>query len=88
MDSNNASSQAVKQSIPLQLAIPSIREPGLAIHLHLTIYSSTILLFLSTSNGGNDANIAGLGHSSAALGSFVYAMPDVSPHYHIMTKSR
>ena len=55
---------------PLELAIPMPHAPGSHIRLHLTILATTILLFV-TSTGYETAG------GAAAMGSFVYAMPDV-----------
>jgi hypothetical protein len=53
-----------------ELAVELSSSPGTRINLHLTIHATSLLLFLATTN------IDG-GDSVAALGSFVYAMPDV-----------
>lgn len=55
---------------PVELAISLVRSPGTKIHLHLTILASSIVLFLTSA--AMDA-----GQTGAAMGSFVYAMPDV-----------
>jgi len=55
---------------PIELAIALPHNPGTRIHLHLTILATSIVLFIASAN--IDAGQAG-----AALGSFVYAMPDV-----------
>lgn len=55
----------------IELAIGLRHNPGTRVHLRLDISSSSILLFLTT------ATIDG-GQGNTALGSFVYAMPDVS----------
>ena len=59
------SAKAVDLSFPLPNA------PETKIHLRLTINAASLLLFLTTVYGG-DAPTA------APLGSFVYALPDVS----------
>lgn len=57
---------------PIELAISLPRSPGTQIYLHLTISESSVLLFLTS--GSLDG-----GQTGTAMGSFVYAMPDVSP---------
>lgn len=55
----------------IQLAIDLPHSPGTRINLHLTVLAKSILLFLTSTSP--DA-----GQQAAAMGSFVYAMPDVS----------
>ncbi|EKD21122.1 uncharacterized protein L3040_000842 [Drepanopeziza brunnea f. sp. 'multigermtubi'] len=56
-------------SWPIQLSIPLPRAPDTRIHMHLTIQTTSILLFLTTTmNGGTSTTVP--------LGSFVYALPD------------
>lgn len=55
---------------PLELAFNFPKVPHRRVNLHLTLLSSAIVLFLSTTDVGE-------GKMSCALGSFVYAMPDV-----------
>jgi hypothetical protein len=55
---------------PIQLSFPLPKAPETRIHVHLTIRTTSILLFLTTLNGDTSA--------VAPLGSFVYALPDVS----------
>lgn len=55
---------------PIELSFPMPKAPQTLIHLHLTVNATSILLFLTTSLGG-DASIP------AYLGSFIYALPDV-----------
>ncbi|PNS15225.1 hypothetical protein CAC42_8226 [Sphaceloma murrayae] len=62
----NGSSPAAK---PIELAIPQPFTPTARLHMHLTILATTIVLFVTS--GGSDS-----GTSGAAMGSFVYAMPD------------
>lgn len=62
-------------SKPLELAIDLPRSPGLKLNLHLTILANSILLFLTSTD--SDA----LPNSAVQMGSFVYALPDVSFHY-------
>lgn len=59
------------ESRPVELAFELPHSPGLRINLHLTVKASSILLFLTSTN--TDAS-----QSVASMGSFVYAMPDVS----------
>jgi hypothetical protein len=56
---------------PLELSFPLPKAPQTRIHLRLTINATSLLLFLTTIDGGEGA-------TNAALGSFVYALPDVS----------
>lgn len=55
----------------IELSFPLPKAPETKIHLQLTINATSLLLFLTTVYGG-DAPTA------APLGSFVYALPDVS----------
>lgn len=70
---------------PIELAVKLTQSPGLLVNIHLTILTQTIILFLTTSSPESEGN--------AAMGSFVYAMPDVripshkSP-YTNLTKAR
>lgn len=57
-------------SKPFELAITLPQSPGTRIHLHITVLASSLMLFLTSAS--MDA-----GQASAAMGSFVYAMPDV-----------
>ncbi len=54
----------------IELAINLPHNPGTRIHLRLDVFASSVMLFLTSA-------IAEGGLGSAALGSFVYAMPDV-----------
>lgn len=54
---------------PIQLSFPLPKAPETRIHVHLTIQSTFLLLFLTTTLNGNTSNVA-------PLGSFVYALPD------------
>lgn len=69
----NGDSPAAK---PIQLAIQMPYAPDSRIHLHLTILTTSILLFVTSTN--HESSGAG-----ASLGSFVYAMPDVCLQYHV-----
>lgn len=55
---------------PVELAIRLPSNPGLIINIHLTVLKTSILLLLATSTP--DAS-----NENVAMGSFVYAMPDV-----------
>lgn len=54
-----------------ELAIDLPRSPGMRVNLHLTILAASIVLFLTTTNAES-------GTAAPSMGSFVYAMPDVS----------
>jgi hypothetical protein len=56
---------------PLELAMSLPRSPGTRIQLRLDVSTSSVLLFLTSGN-------MEAAQGNAALGSFVYAMPDVS----------
>lgn len=55
---------------PIELSIALTHNLGTRIHVHLTILATSIMLFLSS------ATIDG-GQGGAAMGSLIYAMPDV-----------
>ena len=55
----------------IELAIDLPQTPGMRVHLHLTLLARSILLFLASSSIESSP-------TAAPLGSFVYAMPDVS----------
>jgi hypothetical protein len=55
---------------PIELSFPMPKAPETRIHLHLTIQTTSILLFLTTTLNGNTSE-------AVPLGSFVYALPDV-----------
>jgi hypothetical protein len=59
-----------KTAEPTQLSLPLPHAPSVRINLHLTIQSTSIVLFLTTSSA------EGLS-ASCSLGSFVYAIPNV-----------
>jgi len=54
---------------PIELSFPLPKAPETRIHLHLTISTASLLLFLTTNLNGNTS-------TTAPLGSFVYALPD------------
>lgn len=56
---------------PIQISFPLPKAPETNIHLHLTINKVSILLFLTTALNGNTS-------TAPPLGSFVYALPNVS----------
>lgn len=64
---NGTESASVK---PVQLSFPLPRSPQTRIHMHLTVLTTSILLFLTTTAA--DASSGG-----SPMGSFVYAMPNV-----------
>ena len=55
---------------PIELAITLPNSPSVRIHLHLTVLAASVMLFLTSAS-------AEAGQPGAAMGSFVYAMPDV-----------
>jgi hypothetical protein len=59
---------------PIELSFPLPKAPETKIHVHLTINTTSIVLFLATVYGGDVP-------TGASLGSFVYALPDVSGVY-------
>ena len=63
------SGQAISQ--PLELSIPFPRIPHTSIHLHLTLLSTSVMLFVTSRNVGEGDT------GAAPLGSFVYSLPDV-----------
>jgi hypothetical protein len=56
---------------PIELSLPLPKAPETQIHIHLTINTTSLLLFLTTIYGGETG-------TGVPLGSFVYALPDVS----------
>lgn len=56
---------------PIELAIALPHSPATRINIHLTILATTIMLFMTTSDLGSS-------QGGTAMGSLVYAMPDVS----------
>ena len=62
----------------IELSFPLPKAPETKIHLRLTIGTISLLLFLTTVYGV-DAPTA------APLGSFVYALPDVSLYFHLLS---
>ncbi|KAK4956131.1 hypothetical protein LTR66_013369 [Elasticomyces elasticus] len=54
---------------PIQLSFPLPHALGTSIYLHLTVLTTSIMLFLTSASSDSGA-------MPAALGSFVYAMPD------------
>jgi hypothetical protein len=56
---------------PIELSFPLPKSPDTRIHLQLTIQTTSLLLFLTTALNGDKS-------TAAPLGSFVYALPDVS----------
>jgi hypothetical protein len=68
----NPGTAALEPSVkPIELSFPLPKAPETKIHLQLTINTTSLLLFLTTVYGGDIP-------TGAPLGSFVYALPDVS----------
>jgi len=66
---------ALEPSVELvELSFPLPKAPETKIHVHLTINATSIVLFLTTVYEGDIP-------TGAPLGSFVYALPDVSRAY-------
>ena len=63
----------VRYDQAVQLSVPLPHAPSFRINVHLTIQATSIVLFLTTSTADAPA-------SGCPLGSFVYAMPNVSAH--------
>ena len=59
------------QDRPIELSFPLPNAPQTKIHLRLTVSATSIQLLLTTVYGGEAS-------AKPALGSFVYALPDVS----------
>lgn len=55
---------------PIELAIALPHNPGLRIHIHLTVLATSLMVFLTSTDLGG-------GQAGAPMGSLVYAMPDV-----------
>lgn len=60
-----------EQNKLVELAFDLPHSPGLRVNLHLTVKISSIILFLTSTSSDSS-------QSAASMGSFVYAMPDVS----------
>jgi len=59
-------------SKPLELSFPHPKAPHIILQAHLTFLATSTILFLTTTAVGESAP------TLAPMGSFVYAMPDVS----------
>ncbi|EEH08531.1 conserved hypothetical protein [Histoplasma capsulatum G186AR] len=71
MDSSPIPSAQVSPAIaPIQLSFLAPKSLYTTVHIHLTFFATSALLFLTTTNMGES------GTSSKPMGSFVYAMPD------------
>ena len=70
-DESTASGKGQDESKPVELAFDLPHSPGLRVNLHLTVQATSVLLFLTSTNADSTS-------SAASMGSFVYAMPDVS----------
>jgi hypothetical protein len=68
----------------IELSFPLPKIPHTTLHIHLTLKATSTLVFLSTTAPGDfsEGDMFGAGGRTAAvlrpMGSFVYAMPDVS----------
>jgi hypothetical protein len=68
----NVNTEIAEPSVrPIELSFPLPKAPETRIHLYLTIQTTSLLLFLTTAMNGDTS-------TAAPLGSFVYALPDVS----------
>ncbi|KAF8863821.1 hypothetical protein BDZ45DRAFT_583263 [Acephala macrosclerotiorum] len=65
----NAASTTQPSSMAIELSFPLPKAPDTKIHLRLSIYTTSLLLFLTTALDGNTSTVP-------PLGSFVYALPD------------
>ncbi|PGH07172.1 hypothetical protein GX51_01959 [Blastomyces parvus] len=71
MDSNPLPNPEVSPAIaPIELSFLAPKSLYTTIHIHLTFFATSTLLFLTTSSMGES------GATSKPMGSFVYAMPD------------
>ncbi|KAK8189829.1 hypothetical protein HDK77DRAFT_482014 [Phyllosticta capitalensis] len=59
---------------PVQLSFPLPRTSNTRINIHLTIQSTALVLFVTTTSPEHDAG------ATAPMGSFVYAMPQNTSH--------
>lgn len=62
---------AHSESKSIDLAVDLPHSPGLKVNLRLTVLANSILLFLTSSSADSS-------QGAAAMGSFVYGLPDVS----------
>ena len=62
-------------SKPIELSFPLPKAPQTNVHLHITIQTHVILIFLTTASDGDTSTLA-------SLGSFIYALPDVFFSHH------
>jgi hypothetical protein len=60
------------QTYPTELSFPLPKALHTTAHIHLTVLDNCTMVFLATSTPGDSAG------SVKPMGSFVYAMPDVS----------
>jgi hypothetical protein len=73
---------ALERSVkPIELSFPLPKAPETKIHVHLTVNTTSIVLFLTTVYGGDIP-------AGSPLGSFVYALPDVSGVYNCSLAGR
>lgn len=68
----------IMENEPLQVSIPLPRSLDTRIYIHLTIRAKSINLFLTTRSEDETT-------TPPAMGSFVYALPDVSTHLHSLS---
>lgn len=64
---------------PLQVSFPLPRSIDTRVFIHLTIKAKAITLFLTTANQDEPS-------SPAAMGSFVYALPDVRHSFNLLAE--
>ncbi|OJD13761.1 hypothetical protein AJ78_05811 [Emergomyces pasteurianus Ep9510] len=70
MDSSPISHSEVSPVVaPIQLSFRAPKSLYTTVHIHLTFFATSTLLFLTTSSVGESS-------TSKPMGSFVYAMPD------------
>lgn len=69
------SEPAIPSLKPIELSFPLPKTPHTSVHIHLTPMNTSTMVFLSTTTPGDS------GSTMKPMGSFVYAMPDVSPGY-------
>lgn len=66
---------------PLEISFPLPKTPYATLHIHLTFLTTSTMVFLATTTtgeSGGGGGPAGEGRMLKPMGSFVYAMPDVS----------
>jgi len=69
----NVNVERVEPSVkPMEISLPLPRVPHTTLHIHLTFLATSTMVFLATTTPGDGAG------TLKPMGSFVYAMPDVS----------